>query len=195
MADYATAHGRTDVREGGYANNLDDRGGETYRGVSRRWHPKEDIWAIIDSYKGMPGFPGTLDSDPKLPGLVDDFYEREFWDRIHGDEISSQVIADELFDTAVMMDVPDAVAILQRSLNALNKVQALYPNIRVDGRMGPETLDTIEACLGTKKGEELLDVTMNGLQLYHFIMEMEGDEGQEIFGRGWILNRIMLGRS
>ncbi|RYD50653.1 MAG: hypothetical protein EOP52_13405, partial [Sphingobacteriales bacterium] len=35
MADFLTAYKRTAVAEGGYANDPDDLGGETYKGIAR----------------------------------------------------------------------------------------------------------------------------------------------------------------
>ncbi|MFM7564688.1 MAG: glycosyl hydrolase 108 family protein, partial [Planctomycetota bacterium] len=39
MADFAIAFDETMINEGGYVDDPDDRGGETYRGVARRFHP------------------------------------------------------------------------------------------------------------------------------------------------------------
>ena len=47
--DNAFAH--TQTNEGGYANNKADLGGETYAGISRKYHPKWSGWAIVDELK------------------------------------------------------------------------------------------------------------------------------------------------
>ena len=50
---YKEAIKKTLKYEGGYVNDKDDRGGETYRGVSRRYHPNWSGWKIVDEYKQM----------------------------------------------------------------------------------------------------------------------------------------------
>ena len=51
MADFEIAYGETEIREGGYVNDPADRGGETHRGVARKFHPKWPGWKIVDKYK------------------------------------------------------------------------------------------------------------------------------------------------
>lgn len=51
MADFDKAYFRTCKFEGGYANDKNDSGGETYKGISRVHNPKWGGWKIIDSYK------------------------------------------------------------------------------------------------------------------------------------------------
>ena len=38
-------------REGCYANHGKDRGKETYKGISRKYHPKWPGWELIDEAK------------------------------------------------------------------------------------------------------------------------------------------------
>jgi hypothetical protein len=46
--------------EGEWVNDPDDRGGETYRGISRVHWPKWAGWAIIDAEKQNEAFPSRL---------------------------------------------------------------------------------------------------------------------------------------
>ena len=50
--------------EGGYVDDPDDRGGETYKGISRKNHPAWEGWEIIDSMKEMEHsvFPENLET-------------------------------------------------------------------------------------------------------------------------------------
>jgi lysozyme family protein len=43
--------------EGGYSNNPNDRGAETYRGISRKFHPDWRGWPIVDTAKANPPCP------------------------------------------------------------------------------------------------------------------------------------------
>jgi lysozyme family protein len=188
MANFDNAYNITLGHEGGYVNNPVDKGKETYKGISRKYHPNWPGWVIIDAAKSMPTFPKALYTNPVLDKLTKDFYKDTFWDTFQGDLIPSQVIANELFDTGVNMGQDDAVRFLQRSLNALNRRGKLYPNISVDGKFGNNTLKSLKDCLSL--GDELLLYKMiNTLQGVHYIERTEEDESQEDFTRGWF-NRV-----
>ena len=51
MADFTKAYALTAAYEGGYVDDPEDAGGETYRGISRRYHPSWQGWQIIDTLK------------------------------------------------------------------------------------------------------------------------------------------------
>src|SRR5665647_28830 len=82
--------------EGGYSNDPDDTGGETYRGISRKFWPKWTGWAVIDSAKKGAGFPVNLKSTNILGDAVMNFYRFNFWDTIGGDSIKNQSISNTL---------------------------------------------------------------------------------------------------
>lgn len=67
------------------------------------------------------------------------FYKENYWDKFLGDEINSQEIADEIFDTSVNMGVERAVKFLQKALNYLNRDELLYLNLVVDGSIENNT--------------------------------------------------------
>jgi len=62
---------------------------------------------------------------------------------IQGDEVQSQPIANELYDTGVNRSPNMAIRYLQRSLNLANRNEKRWPDIRVDGQLGPMTLRTL----------------------------------------------------
>jgi lysozyme family protein len=102
MANFKISIPKVLKYEGGYVNDPNDNGGETYKGISRKFWPKWEGWVIIDKYKkSKVNFPKILDSDTKLQDLILTFYKTNFWDKIGGDKINSQSIADLMFDGAV----------------------------------------------------------------------------------------------
>lgn len=189
MADFDRAYQKTMVVEGGYANDPEDAGGETYRGISRRFHPTWSGWAIIDAEKlaGLNGMEKRLAENRLLNIAVWQFYREMFWNRFNGDSIPLQSIAEELFDTAVNMDVTRAVEFLQEALNLLNRNEKNYPDIEVDGKIGPGTLSTLGVHLTLEKGnpKALLKV-MNTLQGMHYVERMRKLPNQEKYCRGWL---------
>jgi len=113
MADFNIAIKKTLVNEGGYVNDPNDAGGETKYGISKRAYPSVDIKNL------------TTDEAKAI-------YKRDYWDKIKGDEIQSQKIAFELFDTAVNMGVRTASKLAQIILS-------VYP----DGIIGSKTLEAL----------------------------------------------------
>jgi len=100
--------------EGGYSNDPDDTGGETYRGISRKFWPKWTGWAVIDSAKKRAGFPANLKSTNILGDAVMNFYRFNFWDTISGDSIKNQSISNMLVDSAVNEGIVPAIKRAQK---------------------------------------------------------------------------------
>ncbi len=180
--------------EGGYVFDADDPGGETYRGISRRFHPRWPGWVRVDmaKKKGKRGLEKRLAADEVLQAEVAAFYRTQFWDRLWGDRIPDQALADELFDTAVNMGVHRAVIFLQRALNLLNRNQRDFPDLLEDGLFGPKTLFTLSRCLSRGDGPYVLKLC-NLLQGEHYLEVTERNPSQEKFLRGW-LSRVELSR-
>lgn len=114
MANFEEAYKRTCKFEGGWVNNKNDSGKETYKGISRVANPNWSGWNIIDSYKKKSNFPKNLDSDEKLQQLVKDCYKNNYWNPVWGDKILNQKVANDIYDTAVNMGVAMSIKLSQR---------------------------------------------------------------------------------
>jgi lysozyme family protein len=101
MAIYTLAFKKMLINEGGYVNDKDDPGGETYKGVARKIWPNWKGWDIIDGLKKSPGLPGTLDANLILHGHIMDFYEQNYWGKVRGNDFTNQEIAESIFDFGV----------------------------------------------------------------------------------------------
>lgn len=190
MANFDKAFFRTMGHEGGYVNDSDDAGGETYSGISRRYNPTWSGWDMIDDMKQTPDFPDSLDDNDELQDAVMDFYELMYWDVNRLDEVDSQGVASEMFDTGVNMGVSRAAKFLQESLNYLNRDERTYPDLVVDGKIGPASLNALDYVLG--HGDEgILLTIMNVLQGQHYLNYMKKSPTQEKYARGW-LKRVEL---
>jgi len=153
LANFDEASVTTLQHEGQYTDQRADRGGETYCGISRRWHPMEGVWAHVDGHKQHPEFRATpnkiIDHD-RLAPMVTDFYKREFWDKIKGDDIPSQKIANYLYDIAVNKGVKDASMYLQTGCNVTNRNARDWPDIVLDGKIGNKTIDALTAWIESR---------------------------------------------
>src|SRR5664280_542459 len=146
-----------EVFEGKYSNDPDDPGGETYKGISRKMNENFEGWKIIDKYKGGKNYPNILEEDKNLAGMVEGFYKKNYWDEFQGDDLGEGT-GEEMFDQSVNLGVRRAVEHLQRSLNILNDMETLYPDIKVDGIIGDETLGEYLQCCSMGKEKMLVNI-------------------------------------
>lgn len=119
MADFNIAYNKTNANEGGYSNEKNDTGGETYCGIARNYHPTWKGWMIIDEYKKKNGplKRGQKINNPELDKLKKEFYKFKFWDVVGGDEIEYQPHADTLYDFGVNSGNPRSIKNIQKALN------------------------------------------------------------------------------
>lgn len=191
---YLYAYGKTMGVEGGWANNPNDRGKETYMGIARKFWPNWSGWLIIDEMKAELNFPKNLKGNTRLLNSVQEFYYRNFWLESHADKIATldADIAVELFDTAVNCGTGAAARILQQSLNMLNRNGKIYHDIEVDGVIGSDTFSAMRAILAyDRKSSSNIFKWMNIIQGKRYIEIMVHDPSQEEFARGW-LKRIEI---
>lgn len=112
MADFEKAIQKILRSEGGYVNDPNDKGGETKYGISKRSYPNVDIKNL------------TLAGAKAI-------YKRDFWDKVGGDLINDQSIADLLVDSAVNEGVTPAlnraksITGAKTLVNTANKINTL----------------------------------------------------------------------
>lgn len=105
--------------EGGYINDKDDVGGETYLGISRKNNPKWIGWEVIDDIKkkyGTKNITSRLKKNVALTNSAKLLYKQNYWDVLELDDIPSQGIAHQLFDTCVNCGKTTAIRIAQQVL-------------------------------------------------------------------------------
>lgn len=193
--DFFTSLNKSLSHEGLISNNKYDKGGYTYKGISRKYHPTWPGWKIIDSIIGSSplsyfrrGDGGeVLNNNATLQNLVNGLYRTEFWNKIKGNYLPSQLIANEIFDSAINLGVTTASEFLQRTINLLNRNAHLYPDIIVDGIIGSQTLTTLTKCISVNS-EKMVFNLLNFYQAKRYIVIMERARSLEIF-IGWF-NRI-----
>lgn len=176
MADFNKVYARVlNTSEGGYANVKGDKGGETYKGISRINHPAWKGWPVIDAYKlAHKGIPRNFHiPDPSLDLLVKDFYYSEYWLKIRGNEIKNFDIASNLFDMSVNSGA--GVKIMQDSLNQMGY------KVSLDGSVGNNTLAAIN-----KANPATLNSLYNAGRKAHYIHLVKEDPSQQKFYNGWI---------
>jgi len=164
--------------EGGYVNNPNDSGGATNFGIT------ESVARDNDYFDEMSEMPKAV---------AFEIYDREYWNKIHGDEVikHSELIANEMMDTAVNMGCSRAVKFLQRSLNVLVEDVELD----VDGLMGGQSLSALTQYMNHRNDDVTLCKALNCLQGAYDIELAERREKDKDFVYGWLRNRVWIPRA
>lgn len=114
MANFKDSAARTNQFEGGYQCYPDDNGNWT--------GGKKGVGFLIGTNRGITA-PELFLYINRLPTIADmknlthndaiQIYKKKFWDKIKGDEIKEQAMADQLYDMAVNAGVSAAVKLAE----------------------------------------------------------------------------------
>jgi len=165
MADFSPSFEAVLLNEGGYKLTTvqNDKGGQTYAGITRRSNPNWLGWAAIDA-GGRPE-----------AQLVRDLYRGKYWDAVRGDELPQKVAA-SLFDFAVNAGAKTAVKLAQ-----------LVVGVTPDGEIGPVTLKALNSV-----SPEVFVSQFAVAKIARYRDICMKDRSQSKFLLGWI-NRALLG--
>jgi len=182
--------------EGAYSSHPRDKGGETYKGISRKYHPEWRGWNIIDIAKKKDGLKALQRGDisevlgeswqKKLENFVSIFYKKEFWDKTNCDEVDniSEELGLYLFDSAVLLGRSKAVKLLQEAINEVI-VEHLFSidTLLVDGYFGSKTLSAVKNL--SKYADEIIDKFAK-LRVLKHVSTVKHYPRQIVFLEGWI---------
>ena len=164
--------------EKGYIDHPSDRGGPTNFGITL-------------ATARASGYQGDMRDLPLSTARA--IYQRQYIIAPKFDQVLAihEGIGTELIDTGVNMGPATAVRFLQRALNVFNARGVKYPDLIVDGQLGPASLNALRAYLGWRgtEGGAVMLKTLNALQAVRYIEIAEGNPTQEDFVYGWIRGR------
>lgn len=165
MADFLPAFEAMIKNEGGYVLHdvPGDRGGMTYAGIARNMNPQWPGWTLIDAKQDVPA------------PLVRDFYKANYWNPVKGDQLTSQVIAQTIFDFHV-----NAGAVAR-------KLAQLVVGATPDGSFGDKTVAALNAY---DEGKFVMAYALAKIARYRDIVNRDRTQGK--FLLGWI-NRTLQG--
>jgi len=169
MSDFKSAFDKMLVNEGGYVNNPNDRGGETYKGISRVFNPSWTGWQLLDKIDDKNNI-----NNPILDEAVELFYLENYWNKLKCDNIASDLVAFELFDTSVNMGVKGGTKLMQMVVEA-----------KQDGIIGVNTLNSINSL-----DEELLILRFKLAKVASHAYLVKKRPKNKVFLLGWI-NRVL----
>ena len=148
--------------EGGYSNHPMDKGGPTMQGVT------------LNTFRKYYGANKTAEDLKKITDTQwYHIFKSGYWDKMRGDYILSQSIANLVIDWAWGSGPVTAARQLQR-----------YLKVIVDGKIGPMTLSALNSRDKRKTFEDLWK-----LRKEYFEAIVRANPSQRVFLRGW-LNRL-----
>jgi len=160
VANFDNAINKTLLHEGGakFTSDPNDRGGDTKFGISQRAYPELDIKNLTEE-------------------KAKQIYKRDYWNKVNADKIDSQLIAENIFDTAVNMGVRTASRMAQEVLE-------IEP---ADGIIGPQSLKHIN--------DSPVDLFISKYTLHkvsHYVEICKKNKSQKKYLLGW-MNRALDG--
>lgn len=168
--------------EGGWSDRPSDRGGETFRGVSRKHWPNWPGWKLVDLWKKTSGRWDDIRDDIDVNALVADFYYDNFW--VAGQcALLPPPLGFAHFDALVNHRPKGAGRILQRAVHAT-----------VDGHVGPQTLARAHAAVKTWDLGELLAM-LQAHRVNHYRAIIREHPDQEENALGWFKRLFLLDRA
>lgn len=159
-------------------------------------------WGVTEAIARRHGYKGDMGRLPKTKAR--DIAKAEFWDVMRLDEVAelSEKIAGEVFDTGYNAGPGRAARFLQTALNAFNRSdldQPEWPEVRVDGDLGPATLAALKAAIELDwpaggEPEDAMELilfrALNSQQGVHYLNLASARKRDEAVVRGWFLNRV-----
>lgn len=130
MAEFIQAYQEVLLNEGLFSDDPTDLGKRTVMGISETNWPKWEGWAIINTLSSSK----EIATNSKLQNLVQTFYLQNFWNPTKGDYITSQTVANSIFDFAVNTGVKTSVILAQKTIGAV-----------ADGIIGNNTITAINS--------------------------------------------------
>lgn len=166
-------------REGGFVDNPHDRGGPT-------------CWGITEAAARKCGYTGPMRDLPReLAAKIyfQDYVVAPGFMRIAA---INTAIGAELVDSGVNCGPGRPGPWLQRTLNLLNRQAKQFPDLVVDGVLGPATQFALQAVLRQRgaDGEKVILRCLNNLQGVYYMEITERRAANEEFFFGWIFNRV-----
>lgn len=162
--------------EGDYVDDPSDSGGKTRYGITEKV-------ARANGYRGeMSSLP--LEFAKKI-------YKSCYWDVLSLDQVRSEKLCEELFDSAVNIGPSGVKHWWQECLNVLNNRGSRWEDLKVDGEVGEKTIAATNVACNLIRWEKRLVKLLNCVQGAFYKDLCQRREKDERFLGGWLDHRVM----
>ena len=160
MANFEIAFEKTLLAEGGYQHTrvANDHGSETYAGISRRANPDWAGWKFLENGSTPP------------TDMVREIYRTNYWNKVGGNQITDQSIAETLYDFAVNAGVATA-----------SKLAQTVAGVTPDGVIGPKSIAAINGTYPT-----FFNLAYFVAKIKRYEQIVSKDRSQSKFLLGWV---------
>lgn len=165
MAELAPALEFVLPHEGGYSDNPADRGGPTMYGITQETARRH-------------GYTGPMQELPLE--VAASIYGQSYWPGLEA--VANQAVASKILDLRVNFGVAGGNIVAQTAVN-----QLVDPPTAVDGKWGPDTLESINAADPAALLDELATAAAARYQSI-----VDRNPSQEVFLRGWMKRALDL---
>jgi lysozyme family protein len=154
--------------EGGYVNNPKDSGGETYKGITKKYYPEWNGWEIVDSLTDKN------EEHELLNDLVYDFYRENYYEPLNIEKVNSKNVQYQILDTSINMGRITTTKLLQTVVG-----------VTADGIIGNNTLNAVNML-----DEEKLLLRFKISKIARYAHLVNKYPKNKVFLSGWI-NRTL----
>lgn len=180
MATFLTAYKNYILpAEGGYANVKEDKGGETYAGIARNFHPNWEGWPFIDKIKATRVIKRN-EKFPELTPKVEAFY-LNVWSKNNFDKIINQDVSNILFDWYINSG---SNAVNTRGVETYGIDEILNRDfgfsLPIDSKFDSETIKAINSVDPVK----LYTIIKEERRKFYEVL-IKNNPSQQVFAAGW----------
>lgn len=171
MANFFLANNITAAHEGGFQNSPIDTGNYNSLGelVGTNWGINAQV------YEAWVGFAPSYSDMYNMPlNIAKDIFKARFWDRIKGDQIDNQYVANIFYDGAV-----------NHGVSLMSKFVQRIVGVNDDGVIGPISLNAIN----NYSPPERLYQEIKEKRIWFYYDIVSRHPSQQVFLQGW-LNRM-----
>ncbi len=167
--------------EGGLANNPNDPGGLTNRGIA--------LATYINYLKSISRFSSRTKAIAYLKNLskedaIQIYKHIGYWEQ-SGASLCPMPLALPTFDFAINSGASVSRKYLQRALNAsLSTSYSIYP-LKIDGILGPKTISAISICTNTPKSALATTKELIALRRVFYAQLIKNKPHLHVFKNGW----------
>ena len=133
--------------------------------IDRKTNHDLKIWSILDSilekFKPLSKakFSKIMEEclkNEELMNNIKEYFRENYWNKIHGDEIYSQFIADNLYDCSINRTPKEAIILIQKCLKRIIQ----------DGIMDKKTLQLINSVNQTQLNNAIVERRLDYIRRY-----------------------------